>query len=75
MQVTEWFNFRDHKPVYEGRYQITLGLEDWSLEFAEIRPFYWHWRRKTWYIQRNPRQRPYQAKWISENLYWRGVSK
>ena len=74
MKTTAWFNYREHMPVHEGRYQVTTGdiNEKDVANFAEKRPFYWHWRRGTWYIE-NPGRRPFQPEWTFKHLYWRGV--
>jgi len=75
MKTTEWFVYKENKPVHEGRYQITTGdiNEKWCRRFVELRPFYWHWRRGTWYIE-NPGRRPFQPEWFGK-LHWRGVTK
>jgi hypothetical protein len=74
MKTTKWFVYKENKPVHEGAYQVSFG-EDGDHDFAEQRPFYWHWRRSTWYIEQ-PGRRPYQPEgWILGKLHWRGVSR
>ena len=76
MKTTEWFVYKETKPVHEGRYQVTLGdlNEKWLREYLECRPFYWHWRRGAWYIE-NPGRRPFRPEWFGKKLHWRGVVK
>ena len=72
MITTEWFVYKENKPVHEGAYQISFGkIGDHS--YAEMRHFYWNWRRGTWYIE-NTGRRPFRPGWIN-NLHWRGVVK
>jgi len=71
MKTTEWFKFKETKPVHEGAYQVSFG-KNGDHNYAEMSHFYWHWRRGNWYIE-NPGRRPFQPEWI-HNLHWRGVT-
>jgi len=72
MKTTEWFVFKENKPVHEGTYQVSFG-KNGDHSYAEMRKFYWHWRRGNWYVE-NSGRRPFQPEYI-ENLHWRGVIK
>lgn len=77
MKLTNWFNMKEHRPVREGRYQIIVAdpAIKWVNDYANARPFYWSFRRNTWYVE-NPGRRPSRLDgYFTSRAYWRGVSQ